>query len=67
MRSRFCNKFLIIRADDVILKLDGDETTALRKIIKKIGNKNRYYVVNLDEPYAPAVRELIKAFSFKRD
>ena len=46
MKSRFYNKFLIIRADDIILKLDGKETIALQKIIKKIGNKNRYYVIN---------------------
>lgn len=54
------DKFIVIKTEHAIKRLSEKEKAALVKMLGKLANKNEYWVVNKDEPYAKQVRDLIK-------
>jgi hypothetical protein len=55
-----CNdKYIVIKVEDVISKLNSRELRVLCRYLDKLKNKNKYWVVNTKEVYAKEVSKLI--------
>ena len=52
-------KFIVIKIKDAKEKLNSREQAVLIRYLLKLGNKNEYWIVNKDEPYAKQVEALI--------
>jgi len=52
-------KYIVIKIADAKTKLSSREQATLIRYLTKLGNKNQYWVVNKDEPYAGQVEALI--------
>lgn len=54
------DKYIVIKTEHAKDRLTSREKATLVRYLAKIRNKNEYWVVNKDEPYAEQVRDLIK-------
>jgi len=69
-RVKFEGKYLVAKIEDAGKYLTGEEEAQLYDLLRKIergrrsdGKKsNEYVVVNRDEPYAPVVEEIMRAY-----
>ncbi len=52
-------KYIVIKIEHAKAKLSDKEQATLIRYLLKLGNKNEYWIVNKDEPYAKQVEELI--------
>lgn len=62
MAKTIYNKFLVIKQDWIKENLNSEEINLLSALINKATTGkpiHSYYVVNVDEPYAEKVKELI--------
>jgi len=57
--SDFKDKYIVIKLEHAKGKLKSREQATLVRYLQKLGNKNEYWVVNKDEPYAKEVETLI--------
>lgn len=51
MSAKYEEKYIVIKVKD-LKKLTDKQVSTLSYLHDKIGNKNKYYVCNQDEPYA---------------
>lgn len=54
------NKFIVLNREKVDKSCDEQDKKDLQRISDKINSNNEYLVVNLDEPYAEEVIEILK-------
>lgn len=63
-------KFIVIKREDADKHLDYEHGNMLLRVLKQIGvgrlkdgkkSSNEYLVINLDEPYAPQIVDILKA------
>ena len=52
-------KYIVIKIEQARAKLDSRQQATLIRYLQKLGNKNEYWIVNKDEPYAKKVEVLI--------
>ena len=54
------DKYIVIKVKHAKDRLTQREKATLMRYLQKLGNENKYWIVNQDEPYAQKVFELIK-------
>ena len=52
-------KFIVIKLEHARERLSSKEQATLIRYLQKIDNKNEYWVINKDEPYAKDVEALL--------